>query len=82
MAFANGAETPGIVDKNDWLFYRYELSEPANAAQTKESIELIGRFNKVLFANGISMAVTMVTLKMLIYAENLREFKFEVLLYE
>ena len=71
MAFANGAETPGIVGKNDWLFYRYELSEPANAAQTKESIELIGRFNKVLVANGISMAVTMVPLKMRIYAEHL-----------
>ena len=67
----HSAESPGIVGKNDWLFYRYELSDPVDAAQTAESIGLIGRFNKVLVANGISMAVTMVPLKMRIYAEHL-----------
>ena len=62
---------PGIVGKNDWLFYRYELSEAPDAAMTAESIALIQRFNKVLAANGVSMAVTMVPLKMRIYAEHL-----------
>ena len=71
MATSYGAESPGIVGKNDWLFYRYELSDAADAAQTAESIGLIGRLNKVLAANGISMAVTMVPLKMRIYAEHL-----------
>ena len=70
-ALAHGAETPGIVGKNDWLFYRYELSDSADAAQTAESIGLIGRLNKVLAANDISMAVTMVPLKVRVYAEHL-----------
>lgn len=71
VASVHGAEAPGIVGKDDWLFYRYELSNPPDAAQTTESIALIARFNKVLAANGISMAVTMVPLKMRIYAEHL-----------
>ena len=71
MTFAHSTDAPGIVGKDDWLFYRYELSEPADAAQTKESIELIGRLNKVLVANGVSMAVAMVPLKMRLYAEHL-----------
>lgn len=61
----------GIVGKNDWLFYRYELSEPSDAAATQNSIDLIARLNKVLAANGIPMLVTMVPLKMRIYAEHL-----------
>ena len=71
MASVHGAAAPGIVGKNDWLFYSYEASDPSDAARTAESIALIGRFNKVLVANGISMAVTMVPLKMRIYAEHL-----------
>lgn len=71
MAAVHGAEASGIVGKNDWLFYRNELSNPTDGAQTAESIALIGRLNKVLAANGISMAVTMVPLKMRIYVEHL-----------
>jgi len=66
-----GEEALGIVGKNDWLFIKYELLSPADAAQTEESIQLIGRFNKVLKANGISMAMMMVPLKMRIYSEYL-----------
>lgn len=62
-------ETEGIVGKNDWLFSRYDLLKPTDAAQTAESIELIGRFNKVLKANGVSLALTMVPLKMRLYSE-------------
>ena len=70
VAFA--AETaPGILGKNEWLFYRYELSELSDSSRTAESVSLIQRFNKVLATQGINLAVTMVPLKMRIYAEHL-----------
>ncbi|NDP48473.1 MAG: hypothetical protein GZ085_08820 [Sulfuriferula multivorans] len=62
---------PGIVGKSGWLFYRYELSDTPDEAATDASLGLIQRFNKVLSANGVSMAVVMVPLKMRIYAEHL-----------
>lgn len=62
---------PGIVGKNEWLFYRYELSDASDQAKAGESLALIQRFNKVLSANGISLAVVMVPLKMRVYAEHL-----------
>ncbi|MBC7490651.1 MAG: hypothetical protein H7240_12465 [Glaciimonas sp.] len=64
-------ETEGIVGKNEWLFNKYEQLRSTDAAQTAVSIELIGRFNKVLKANGVSLALTMVPLKMRIYSEHL-----------
>ncbi len=71
MVSVHSAEFLGIVGKNDWLFLRSELSSPAEAAGHAETISLIGRFNRVLVANGISMAVTMVPLKVRLYAEYL-----------
>ncbi len=69
---AQAAEAaPGIVGKNDWLFYRYEMTDTSHAPMTDVSIDLIQRFNKVLAANGITMGVTMVPLKMRVYAEHL-----------
>ena len=64
-------ETEGIVGKNEWLFNKYEMLKSTDAAKRAESIELIGRFNKVLKANGVTLAMTMVPLKMRIYSENL-----------
>jgi hypothetical protein len=72
-SFAFGSEPLGIVGKNDWLFLRSELSGPAEAARTVETIALISRFNRVLVANGISMAVVMVPVKVRLYAEYLPE---------
>lgn len=69
-AFASEASV-GIVGKNQWLFYRYELSDPSDAAATNQTLDLISRFNKVLAAKGIAMAVAMVPLKMRVYAEHL-----------
>lgn len=72
VATVHGEETTeGIVGKNEWLFNKYEVLRSTDATQTAKSIELIGRFNKVLKANGISLALTMVPLKMRIYSENL-----------
>jgi alginate O-acetyltransferase complex protein AlgJ len=67
----HGSEPLGIVGKNDWLFLRSEISSPAEAAGKAETILLIGRLNKVLAANGISMAFTMVPAKVRLYAEHL-----------
>lgn len=62
---------PGIIGKSDWLFYRYELTEPSHAAQTNVSIDLIGRLNRLLSARKIQLAVAMVPLKMRVYSEYL-----------
>ena len=71
LATARGEETEGIVGKNEWLFNKYEQLRSTDAAQTAASIELIGRLNKVLMANGVSLALTMVPLKMRLYSEYL-----------
>jgi len=66
------AEAPtGIMGKSEWLFYRHELSDSTDMAAIDASIDLIQRFNRVLAANGINMAVAMVPLKMRIYSEYL-----------
>ncbi|NEX61074.1 alginate O-acetyltransferase AlgX-related protein [Noviherbaspirillum galbum] len=62
---------PGILGKDDWLFYRFELAEPSDNASISTSVGLIQRFAKVLAANGTTLAVTMVPIKMRIYAEHL-----------
>ena len=61
----------GVIGKNEWLFYNYEMSEASHAATTNVSLDLIQRFNKVLAANGINLVVVMVPLKMRIYSEYL-----------
>ena len=71
IATVRAEEPEGIVGKNEWLFNKYEVLKSSDAAQTAQSIELIGRFNKVLMANGVSLAMTMVPLKMRIYSEYL-----------
>ena len=61
----------GIVGKNEWLFYQYELTNINDAPETKSSIDLIHQFNQILEKKGIALAVVMVPIKMRIYAENL-----------
>lgn len=64
-------EAPGIAGKDDWLFYRYELSEARDARATDQTIDLIARFNRVLARNGVTLAFTMVPIKARLYAEHL-----------
>lgn len=72
LSVAHAAEpVPGVVGKNDWLFYRYELTDASHAAMADVSIDLIQRFSKTLAANGVSLAVAMVPVKMRIYSEYL-----------
>ncbi len=72
LTSVHAAESPpGVIGKSDWLFYRHEISSAADSAMVDVSVDLIQRFNKVLSANGISMTVAMVPLKMRIYSEYL-----------
>jgi alginate O-acetyltransferase complex protein AlgJ len=72
MSAAQAAEPAnGVIGKSEWLFYNYEMSEPAHAAATNVSLDLIQRFNKVLAANGVNLVVVMVPVKMRVYSEYL-----------
>lgn len=66
---ATDSSSPGILGKNDWLFYRYEITEASDAPFTEVSIDLISRLNREFARNGVTMAMTMVPIKMRIYAE-------------
>ena len=70
-AKADEAVAAGILGKDQWLFYRYELTDSSDRDATLQSIALIGQFNKVLKANGVTLAVAMVPIKMRIYSEHL-----------
>jgi alginate O-acetyltransferase complex protein AlgJ len=69
-AHAQDVQT-SLIGKNEWLFYKPEISSAADTTATNTSLSLIQRFNKVLSANGVELAVVMVPLKMRIYAEHL-----------
>lgn len=62
---------PGITGKNEWLFYRYEVSETKDSAASQAAIDLIARLNQVLARNGVTLVVAMVPIKMRVYAEHL-----------
>jgi hypothetical protein len=66
IAFADPA--PGIVGKDGWLFYRHEFSDPGFTADEQKSVELIGRIARSFAHNDIALAVTLVPVKMRIYA--------------
>lgn len=62
---------PGIVGQNGWLYYRNELSTPADDAAVDATIDQIARTNRVLAANGIQLVVAMSPLKVRVHPENL-----------
>ena len=69
---ARSAETSsGVIGKNDWLFYSYEISDPSHSVASNATLDLIQRFSKVLAANGINLMVVMVPVKMRVYPEHL-----------
>lgn len=72
MSMAQAQEAaPGIVGKNNWLFYRHEISSPADNPGVAASIDLIRRANKQLERNGVALVVAMAPLKIRVHAENL-----------
>lgn len=66
-------EAPGIIGKDDWLYYRYELSDATAQPATEQTMDLVARFNRVLARNGVTLAFTMVPLKARIHAQHLPE---------
>jgi alginate O-acetyltransferase complex protein AlgJ len=69
---ARAADLPSsIVGKNEWIYYRYEVADAADNAPIQTSIDLISKLNQILARNNVTLAVTMVPLKMRIYQEHL-----------
>lgn len=60
-----------IIGKNEWLYYRYELAEPKDSANIQASIDLMTKLQQVLARNNVTLAITMVPIKMRVYQENL-----------
>jgi len=60
---------PGIIGKNGWLYYNHEFLEDAPGAA--KAIDLVGRINKQLVANGTQVLVAMAPIKIRLYPENL-----------
>lgn len=60
---------PGIVGKNDWLFYRHEFIQ--DIPQSEVSVALVGKIAKILEANGTTVMVALAPIKSRIYAEHL-----------
>jgi alginate O-acetyltransferase complex protein AlgJ len=68
----HSADPPaGVVGKDGWLFYRYELIDPSLAADSRTTVQLIARLASVLARNDIALLVTLVPVKMRIYASHL-----------
>lgn len=72
-ALAMDRSSVGFVGKNNWLFYRVELSEPSDEPLVGANIDLISRFSRQLKRNGVQMAIVMVPIKMRTYADYLPE---------
>jgi len=67
------AQSPVIIGKDQWLFYRPEMIQPADEAAINTSLDLVQRFNKILAANGTALAYAVIPIKMRIYADYLPE---------
>jgi alginate O-acetyltransferase complex protein AlgJ len=62
---------PGIVGQDGWLYYRNEISTPADSATVAATLALVGKTNQVLERNGIALVVAMAPLKIRVHPENL-----------
>ena len=63
------ANYPGIIGKDNWLYYNYEITTVADVPKVNGMLDTIRRFNTVLAANGIAMVATFVPIKMRVYPE-------------
>jgi alginate O-acetyltransferase complex protein AlgJ len=69
---AIAADLPeGIIGKNEWLYYRYEITNSTYDENIKQSISLIKDFNKILSSTGIRLVVAIIPIKMRIYSEHM-----------
>lgn len=69
---ATATDAPAaLIGKQEWLFYKYEFSEPSHDAFIKQSQDLIKQLENALAARGIHLTVAMVPRKIRIYSEYL-----------
>ena len=73
-------ESPAIVGKNDWLFFRHAMVHEALQSEVLASIELIKSVNRMLQKANVRLVVLTAPLKMDIYSEYLPD-GFEVSRY-
>jgi len=62
---------PGIIGKNNWLYYRNEISSPADNPGVSATVDLIRKVNRQLERNGVALVVAMAPLKIRIHPEHL-----------
>ena len=63
------AEYQPIIGKDGWLFHGAEIISPADTPKINGALDMVKRFNKVLAANGITMAAIFAPIKMRVYPE-------------
>jgi alginate O-acetyltransferase complex protein AlgJ len=68
----NAADVPAvIVGKDNWLFTGYEFAHVADQPDTRVSLDLLQKTNKLLADRGIALAIVIVPSKIRIYADQL-----------
>jgi alginate O-acetyltransferase complex protein AlgJ len=65
------AQPTGMVGKNDFLFYRYEMAQTSDASDTQASLHLLEKMNRQLAQNGVTLALVLVPSKVRIYFDYL-----------
>lgn len=69
-SLAQAAALPtGIVGQHEFLFYRYEMAQQADAADTRASLQLLEKMSRHLAGNGVALLVVLVPSKVRIYAD-------------
>lgn len=69
---AMAQSTPVLMGKtNEWLFTPYEFAQTTDAGDTKATIDLFGKVNKLFEKQGIALALVIVPSKVRIHADQL-----------
>lgn len=66
-----GALPTGVVGQHEFLFYRYEMAQPGDAADTRASLQLLEKISRHLAHNGVALVLALVPSKVRIYADYL-----------
>ena len=61
----------GVVGQHEFLFYRYEMAQPGDAADTRATLQLLEKMSRHLAQNGVVLMLVLVPSKMRIYADYL-----------
>ena len=64
-------EATGMVGKNGFLFYRYEIAQASDAPDTRSTLQLLAKMSQQFAANDVTLALMVVPSKIRIYADQL-----------